>query len=90
MSLELCSSLRGVRGVGLRRAEGLASAGITTVQDLLFTLPFRYEDRSRFVPLAEVTPGKRVTVSGSITTARLRDPSQGLHPFRSGSGGPDG
>ena len=72
MSLELCSSLRGVRGVGLRRAEGLASAGITTVQDLLFTLPFRYEDRSRFVPLAEVTPGKRVTVSGSITTARLR------------------
>ena len=34
-----------VRGVGPRVAEMLAAKGILTAEDLLYHLPFRYEDR---------------------------------------------
>ena len=43
-----------LRGVGESLAGKLARLGIETVQDLLFLLPLRYEDRTRVVPM---TPG---------------------------------
>jgi len=38
-----------LRGVGARNAERLHKLGIQTVQDLLFHLPLRYQDRTRIV-----------------------------------------
>ena len=39
--------LRFLKGVGPGRAEKLAGAGLRTVEDLLLTVPLRYEDRRR-------------------------------------------
>ena len=46
-----------LRGVGAALAERLARLGITQVQDLLFLLPTRYEDRTRVSPLGTLVPG---------------------------------
>jgi ATP-dependent DNA helicase RecG len=64
--------LDAIRGIGPRRAGELAAAGFRTVEDLLFHLPFRYEDRSRFLPIAALVPGVRGTVRGTVVTAALR------------------
>src|SRR4030095_12081347 len=49
-----------LRGVGESLAEKLSRLDITTVQDLLFLLPLRYEDRTRGVPIG--SPPLRGTV----------------------------
>lgn len=58
-----CSSLRGV-GKAIR--EKLEHLGIQSVQDLLFHLPFRYEDRTRLTPLAQARVGDKVLIEGVI------------------------
>jgi ATP-dependent DNA helicase RecG len=70
--LELSTPLRFVKGIGPRRAEALAAEGVRSVEDLLFHFPFRYEDRSRFLPIASLAPGVRGTVRGRVVTAALR------------------
>lgn len=49
--------LRFLRGVGPQRAGALARLGLATVEDLLYVLPFRYEDRRRFRRVCELVPG---------------------------------
>jgi len=43
--------------------------GLHTVQDVLFHLPFRYQDRTRVVPIGEVRPGQSVVVEGKVDLA---------------------
>jgi len=47
-------------------------AGIVTVEDFLMYLPFRYEDRSRFIPVAQLSANSPATVRGTIRKARLK------------------
>ena len=47
MALSLETSLQFVKGIGPRIAQTLQDKRITTVEDLLYHLPFRYEDRLR-------------------------------------------
>ncbi len=54
------------KGVGAAVAQKLARLGLETVQDVLFHLPLRYEDRSRVVPIGAVRSGQRVTVEGEV------------------------
>ena len=70
--IELTTPLRYVKGIGPRRATELESHGLRCVEDLLFHLPFRYEDRSRFWPIAQLAPGVRATVRARIVSATLR------------------
>ena len=60
-----------MRGVGPRLAERLARLGLLTVQDLLFHLPLRYQDRSRPRPIGALLPGEVVLVEGEVTEARI-------------------
>jgi ATP-dependent DNA helicase RecG len=55
-----------MRGVGSMLAERLQRLGVTQVQDLLFVLPLRYEDRTQIVPLGKLQHGMRVTVEGEV------------------------
>ena len=43
-----------------------------SVEDFLLHLPFRYEDRSAFLPIAALAPGLRGTVRGRVLSAVLR------------------
>ena len=62
----LDTSLQYVTGVGPQRAKLLAKLGLTTVEDALFHLPSRHEDRSQLVALARVTEGESRTCAGTI------------------------
>ncbi len=61
-----------LKGVGPRNAEKLAKIGIMTVQDILFHLPFRYQDRTRIMPLGSLRPGDQAVVEGVIDAAGIR------------------
>ena len=49
--------LSAIRGIGPTRLEALRAVGIGSLRDLLYTLPVRYEDRTRPVPVSLLTPG---------------------------------
>jgi ATP-dependent DNA helicase RecG len=55
-----------LRGVGPRLAQRLQRLHIETVQDLLFHLPLRYQDRTRIVPLGALRPGDEAAVQGEV------------------------
>ncbi|MDO6706350.1 ATP-dependent DNA helicase RecG [Photobacterium sp. 1_MG-2023] len=59
-------ALTELSGVGAKMAEKLNKIGLHTVQDLLFHLPLRYEDRTRIWPIAEIQPGQHLTVQGEV------------------------
>jgi ATP-dependent DNA helicase RecG len=67
----LATPLQFLKGVGPRKAADLKRAGLVTVEDLLYRLPFRYEDRSRMQPIASLRPGNRAAVLGEIKSAHL-------------------
>jgi ATP-dependent DNA helicase RecG len=69
---DLAGSVQFVRGVGPERAAALAKAGIATVEDLLYYLPFRYEDRRAFTAIRDLAPGMKTSISGTIAVAGLR------------------
>ncbi len=66
MPLDLATDVTYLKGVGPQRAAKLAERGIETLEDLLFYLPFRYEDRIHFTPIREVRPGGTYTVQGTV------------------------
>ncbi|MGV6825732.1 MAG: ATP-dependent DNA helicase RecG [bacterium] len=61
-----------LKGVGPKRAEKLAQLGISSVQELLFHLPFRYEDRTRVVPIGSLRAGDQVAIEGEVNHAEIR------------------
>jgi ATP-dependent DNA helicase RecG len=60
-----------VRGVGPRVAEMLASRDIQTAEDLLYHLPFRYEDRQNPRSLDELQPGEMASVIAEVRGSTL-------------------
>ena len=77
-----------LRGVGEALATKLGALGVETIQDLLFLLPLRYEDRTRLVPLGELIPGQRASVEGEVllTEVAFRGRRQMLCRIADGSG----
>ncbi|MFS1413907.1 ATP-dependent DNA helicase RecG [Vibrio sp. 10N.286.49.C2] len=62
-------SLTSLTGVGAKVAEKLAKVGLHTVQDLLFHLPHRYEDRTRIYPIVKLHAGLWGSVQGKIMSS---------------------
>ena len=60
-----------LKGVGDALAEKLAKLGIRSVQDLLFHLPYRYEDRTRVVPVGSLRVGDVAVVEGEVMKTDL-------------------
>ncbi|MGH7972323.1 MAG: ATP-dependent DNA helicase RecG, partial [Limisphaerales bacterium] len=64
----LSDSVKYLHGVGPQRAATFEERGIVTVGDLLSYLPFRYEDRMRFTPIAELIPGQVHTILAEVSS----------------------
>ena len=60
-----------VKGIGPAIAKSLAEKTILTVEDLLYHLPFRYEDRLHPAPLDQLKPGEMASVIGEVRGAAL-------------------
>lgn len=58
--------------MGPRIAERLSGLGIESVQDILFHLPLRYQDRTRICPLGSVRPGEHVVIEARVDHAQIR------------------
>ena len=62
------TQLKGVRTV---MAEKLAKVGIENLQDVLFHLPSRYQDRTKVTPIAAVKPGQDAVILGTVMAANI-------------------
>jgi ATP-dependent DNA helicase RecG len=69
--LDLSTEVKFVKGIGPRVAEWLAQKNISTVEDLLYYLPFRYEDRLNPRGIAELKPGEMATVIAEVRNAAM-------------------
>ena len=61
-----------LKGVGSKLAEKLTHLRLHTVQDLLFHLPLRYEDRTRLYPIAELSADHSCTTEGVIQSCDIQ------------------
>jgi ATP-dependent DNA helicase RecG len=60
-------SLSTLKGVGPKIRDKLEQRlGWRTVQDVLFHLPFRYQDRTRILPIGSLRPGQEALVAGTV------------------------
>jgi ATP-dependent DNA helicase RecG len=60
-----------LKGVGRGTAARLAKLSIFTVQDVLFHLPFRYQDRTRLTSIGSCTQGMVVVIEATIAASDI-------------------
>lgn len=68
-SASLAAPLTELKGVGPALATKLERLGLFRIEDLLFLLPLRYEDRTQLVRLGALEAGQRCLVSGEVQLA---------------------
>jgi ATP-dependent DNA helicase RecG len=70
--LQLSSRIESAPLVNEKRGEILRQHGIRTVEDLLWYLPFRYEDWRSVAKISELKDGEIATVAGTILRNRMQ------------------
>jgi ATP-dependent DNA helicase RecG len=70
-AVNLTTPLAYIKGVGPARAAMFQAKGLLTVEDLLFYVPFRYEDRSNVKSIARLAPGEMATVIAEVRSANV-------------------
>jgi len=60
-----------LKGVGPSMAEKFAKLGLISLQDLLFHLPLRYEDRTRITAVRDLIPGVYTNIIGEVTNNQV-------------------
>ena len=58
-----------LRSVNTAVAAKLKTLGVVTIRDLLYHFPHRYDDFSRFRPIAQLVPGEQQTLIASVWSA---------------------
>lgn len=65
----LATGIQFIKGVGPKLSELLAKRSILTVEDALFCLPLRYEDRRQIIPVSQLQPGVMQVFQGTVISA---------------------
>jgi ATP-dependent DNA helicase RecG len=68
---DLQTEVQFLKGIGPRLAETLAAKGIRTLEDLLYYLPFRYEDRINPRSIEQLQPGEMASVIAEVRSSAL-------------------
>ncbi|HEX3586176.1 MAG TPA: ATP-dependent DNA helicase RecG [Candidatus Angelobacter sp.] len=79
--LDPSTEVKFVKGVGPRIAEWLEQKNIATVEDLLYYLPFRYEDRLNPRGIAELRAGEMATVIAEVRNSAVFRTRNGMPIF---------
>jgi ATP-dependent DNA helicase RecG len=79
--LDLATEVKFVKGVGPRIAEWLEQKNISTVEDLLYYLPFRYEDRLNPRGIGELRAGEMATVIAEVRNSAVFRTRNGMPIF---------
>ncbi len=61
-----------LKGVGPKLAQRLEKLAIHSVEDLLFHLPLRYEDRTRITPIGALRPASEAVIQGSVELTEIK------------------
>ncbi|MBI2473321.1 ATP-dependent DNA helicase RecG [Candidatus Uhrbacteria bacterium] len=72
MAIHLTSPLSDLPGIGQKALVDLRALGMRSVRDLLWYLPFRYDDFSRICGAGQVKAGDTVTVMGTLQSLTSR------------------
>lgn len=64
-------SVETLKGVGAKVAEKLSRLSIFSLEDLLFHLPYKYQDRSKIAPIGSLLHGQTAQVFGEIEAADI-------------------
>jgi ATP-dependent DNA helicase RecG len=67
----LQTSLQVIKGVGPKLSDLLAKRGVNNVEDALYLLPHRYEDRRQLQSIARLRPGLTEVFSGKVLSADM-------------------
>ena len=78
---ELKTPMRFIKGVGPKLAEALAKKGISTVEDALYLLPNRYEDRRELKRIADLRPGATEAFFATVVSAAPQTTKGGRNYF---------
>ncbi|MBA3582854.1 MAG: ATP-dependent DNA helicase RecG [Gammaproteobacteria bacterium] len=70
-TLTLASDVQWLRGVGPKVAERLARLNIHHVQDALFHLPFRYQDRTQLIPIGGLQLNQEALFEGEVLLSEV-------------------
>ncbi|MEK7631781.1 MAG: OB-fold nucleic acid binding domain-containing protein, partial [Patescibacteria group bacterium] len=77
--LALDTPLTSLSGVGPTAASRLKRLGLATVQDLLWHLPFRYEDLTRVERIGDVRGNSTVSIKGKLQLISSRRAARRKH-----------
>ena len=70
-----------IKGIGPKMAAILEKREIRTVEDALYLLPLRYEDRRQLVPISSLSPGGSAVFSGTVLSADAATTKSGRRVF---------
>ncbi|MFC1509589.1 ATP-dependent DNA helicase RecG [Candidatus Omnitrophota bacterium] len=79
---DISISARFIKGVGPSKLKLLNRLGIETVEDLLYCLPRRYEDRSNIKKISDLKSGNFETTKAKVLTFGDRITKRGLNIFQ--------
>lgn len=72
MNTVLSNSCESLTGIGPTLAAKLAKCGIHSVRDLLFHLPYRYQDRTRITPIQDLRPNDWCVIAGRVCKTEIK------------------
>lgn len=64
--MQLDQPLQQLSGIGPKLAEKCQALGLNSVADLLFHLPYKYQDRTRITPIGRLRFGMAVVIEGEV------------------------
>jgi len=76
-NLNINDPIRYIKGVGPRISDILSKKGITTVEDLIFYFPRKYEDRRNVQTISTVVPESKCIIVGSVLSSRILNSRKG-------------